>query len=139
MTDHGRVVGEFIRFCLTGLFAVILNNLIIVGLTEIFGIHYLWSIMICFFLTTLIGFLLNRHWSFRLDGRSKQAELVRYTVITLIGISAALAGTWTLVERGIPYYVATLGIAAMLAPLNFLLHRAWSFGLGWSARVERSS
>ncbi len=139
MGDHRRIGGEFTRFCLTGLLAVVLNNLIIVGLTEILEIHYLWSIIICFFLTTLVGFILNRRWSFRVASRTRQRELRRYAAVTLIGIGTALGGTWGFVQLGVPYYIATLGIAAVLAPINFLLHRVWSFGLRWTDQVGNMS
>lgn len=123
------VAGQFGRFCLVGLLSVGFNNLVIVALTELFGFHYLVSIVLCFLLATAMGFFLNRQWSFRKEGNGQAHELVRYVVVTLCGIGFSLFATWYLMQRGIPYYVTMLGIASMMAPLNFIAHRIWSFDL----------
>lgn len=127
------VAAQFGRFCAVGLLSVAINNLFIVVLTELFGIHYLLSILICFVLATASGFVLNRNWSFRKVGTTQRRELIRYVVVTVGGICLSLLTSWMLMQRGIPYYVTMVGIALLMAPLNFIAHRAWSFGLHLSA------
>lgn len=130
------VAGQFGRFCAVGLLSVALNNLVIVALTELLGIHYLISIVLCFLLATATGFLLNRQWSFQKKGRREAFELVRYVIVTVCGIGLSLVATWYLMQRGIPYYVTMVGIAALMAPLNFIAHKMWSFGLGFGFQAK---
>ena len=120
---------ELARFCVVGLGSVIVNNLFIVGCTELLGIHYLISITLAFVLATVMGFALNRQWSFQKDGVFQTREIVRYFIVTLIGISLSLLATWYLMQHGIPYYITMIGIASLMAPLNFVAHRIWSFEL----------
>lgn len=129
--DPRRLGGEFVRFCITGLLAVLLNTGLIVAFTEVAGMHYLASIVLTFAVTTLFGFALNRQWTFAVDGAARRRELMRYAAISLFGVGLTLVTAWLLVGWGVPYYVASFGVAVLLAPVNFLLHRGWSFGLAW--------
>ena len=127
--ERRRPLNELARFCIVGLGSVLLNNLFIIACTELLGIHYLISIVLAFLLATVMGFVLNRHWSFQKDGTARTREVVRYLIVTLMGIGLSLLATWYLMQQGIPYYVTMLGIASLMAPLNFVAHRVWSFEL----------
>lgn len=109
---------------------VLLNNAIVVGFTEIAGLHYLQSILLTTLLTTFVGFALNRQWTFRKGGRMEWRELGRYLAGVMWSLGLIMALTWGLVRLGLPYYLACLMLAALMAPINFILHRQWSFGLG---------
>jgi putative flippase GtrA len=129
LRESSPVARQFGRFCVVGLLSVALNNIVIVVLTEFFGIHYLISIVLCFLLATAMGFALNRGWSFGKGESAGRHELVRYVTVTVCGIGLSLLTTWYLMQRGIPYYVTMVGIALIMAPLNFVAHKLWSFGL----------
>jgi putative flippase GtrA len=123
------IAGELYRFCVVGGLNVLINNAIIVALTEWTGLHYLLSIIVCTIITTLIGFRLNRNWTFRRGGQMQWREFLRYGAGILANLALVMLLTWSLVQAGLPYYVACLIIAALMAPVNFMLHRLWSFGL----------
>lgn len=129
LSHSWQLAGELARFCIVGLLSVALNNLIIVALTELLGFHYLTSIFLCFLLATLTGFVLNRSWSFRKKTAVQRGELVRYFTITILGLLLGLFASWYFTRHGVPYYVTMITVGILMAPLNFLAHRLWSFGL----------
>lgn len=123
-------IGEIIRFLTVGLASSAASTLIIVGLTETLRISYLLSALITFVLVNLIGFLLNRGWSFRAGGQLHLAEMLRYYFICLVTLGLGLALSEVLVGRGLPYYIAVFIGAVAMAPVNYLAHRLFSFRLG---------
>lgn len=131
-----RPAGEIVRFCIVGASSVAFNNLLIVALTELAGFHYLVSIAIAFLLATAMGFALNRQWTFGKNGVAEQGEFVRYVAVTIGGIAISLSATWYLTRFGIPYYVTMVAIGCLMAPLNFVAHRVWSFALGLQISPE---
>nr|WP_301287277.1 GtrA family protein [Sphingobium sp. OAS761] len=117
------------RFCIVGALMVLLNNLIVVALTEILHFHYLLSIVLCTLGMTLVAFLLNRQWTFRKDGSMTGGEMMRYALGVLANLGVVMLLTWALVRLGLPYYWSNLIVAAIMAPTNFLVHRIWSFAM----------
>jgi len=127
--DWRRLAGEGLRFCVVGGLMVLLNNAIVVALTEVAHLHYLLSIVLCTFGMTLVAFLLNRQWTFRKPGGMTGGELVRYALGVLVNLAVVMLLTWMLVRLGLPYYWANLIVAAAMAPTNFLVQRIWSFAM----------
>jgi len=117
---------------LTGALGIAINVAVAVFLTEYIGLNYLVSLTICSALVIVIGFLLNRSWTFRKHGSSVGREFLRYALVTGINVPFGLVCCAVLVKlAGIPYgySVAIVGIA--FAPLTYAVHRLWTFGLGW--------
>ena len=121
---------EIARFTVTGALCVAFNVLVVLFLTESLGLHYLLSIIICFVLVTLLGFALNRGWTFGRRGPTLRQDFARYVIVTLTQVLASLAGCAVCVELfRIPYPLAVVLVAGLLAPATYLSHRLWSFGL----------
>lgn len=125
--DHG---GELLRFLVVGGLSALANTLIIVALTELLGLPYLGSYALCFVLVTLLGFVLNRRWTFARGGSAQRWEFVRYYLVTVLGTLVAMAVSRVLVALGLYYGLAVFLSAGVLAPVNFVAHRWFSFGLG---------
>ena len=121
---------EVARFLVVGATSAALNTAIIVALTETFRLHYLVSYAVCFVLVTLYGFAANRSWSFAVKGPVRRQELVRYYVTTIIATVLAMAFSNLMVRAGMAYWLAVFLSAGVIAPLNFVAHRFWSFGAG---------
>ncbi len=123
---------EIARYLITGVVGVSVEVALTVLLTERFGLNYLVSLTLASVVAILIGFLLNRSWTFRKRGRTVVAEFARYVLVTLANIGIGLAACAFLVEDvRVPYVYAIALVAATFAPLNYLVHRAWTFGLSW--------
>ena len=125
---------EIMRFLTVGAASALLNTVIIVAFTELFGLHYLLSYLLCFMAVTAFGFAMNRHWTFRVVSETRSIELLRYFTTTVVGTMAAMGGSVALVAMGAPYYVAVFAASALVAPVNFVAHRVYSFGLDGEVR-----
>ena len=89
---------EMVRFVVVGLLAAIMNTAIIVAFTELLGIHYLISYVLCFLIVTGGAYLLNRGWTFSLGGNANSQEATRYYAISLLAVAIAIGLTWAMVE-----------------------------------------
>ena len=121
------MIGQVIRFCVVGALSAGLNVAIIIFLTEVFRFHYLVSIVACFVLVTLCGFVMNRGWTFGVTGPGKGTQFLRYMMIAGLGVAITLIFSMVMVRAGLPYYGAAYGAAIILAPYNFFAHRYLSF------------
>jgi len=124
-----RHAGELARFLTVGALSALMNTLIIVALTELLRIDYLLSYALCFVAVTLLGFVLNRHWTFARTGGAGRTEIGRYYLVTVLATLGAMATSRAMVALGVPYGVAVFLSAGALAPVNFIAHRWFSFGI----------
>ncbi|NUT00207.1 MAG: GtrA family protein [Sphingomonas sp.] len=129
LTITSTRMAEFARFLIVGGTSALINTIIIVLLTELLRIDYLISYAICFACVTLFGFLMNRSWSFRVQSSARSRELGRYVLITIGSTALAMAASKVMVVLGMPYPLAVFLSAGLMAPLNFISHRSYSFGL----------
>lgn len=124
--------GELIRYLVIGALGASLNVAITMFLTEYVGLNYLVSLALCGATVTVVGFFLNRNWTFRKRGSTQVAEFLRYALVTGINVLIGIVACAFLVEVvRIRYTYSIVIVAAAFAPLTFLIHRAWTFGLSW--------
>lgn len=123
-----RYLAEFRRFLVVGLMAAFINTSIIILLTEAFHMNYLLSYGICFLIVTIFGFLLNHMWTFRLGKWTEWHKLFRYNFIAILATMFAMVISRVLVGYNMPYYYAVFVAACVMAPVNFIAHRYFSFG-----------
>jgi putative flippase GtrA len=125
-------INEIVRYVVTGGLCVLLNVVIAMVLTEYASMHYLVSLTVCSAIVTVVGFALNKLWTFRTRGCAVLPEFLRYALLMGANIAIALWACALLVERGgVPYFYAIAMIGVGAAPLTYIGHRAWSFGLAW--------
>ncbi len=124
--------GELIRYLVTGALGASLNVAITVFLTQYVGLNYMVSLAICGATVIVVGFFLNRNWTFRMRGTAALAEFGRYALVTGINVPIGIVACAFLVEvLKIRYTYSIVIVAAAFAPLTFVVHRAWTFGLSW--------
>jgi putative flippase GtrA len=125
-------LGEMLRYGITGALGASLNVAVAVILTEYVGLNYLVSLAICSAMVIVVGFFLNRSWTFRKRGTTVGAEFLRYALVTGINVPVGLVACAILVSVAkIPYAYAIAIVAVAFAPLTYVIHRAWTFGLSW--------
>jgi putative flippase GtrA len=121
-----------VRYVATGALGAMLNVSAAILLTEHAGFNYLVSLSIGSSMVIVMGFFLNRSWTFRKRGTSVAAEFMRYALVTGINVPIGLVACAILVgAAGVPYAYAIAIVAVSFAPLTYLIHRAWTFGLSW--------
>ena len=127
-----RRLGELVRYAVTGAIGAAINVLSAILLTEYAGLNYLVSLSIGSFIVIVVGFLLNRSWTFRKRGPKAALEFLRYVLVTGINIPIGLVACAFLTEvAGIPYAYSIALVAVAFAPLTYVIHRVWTFGLSW--------
>jgi putative flippase GtrA len=125
---------EVLRYLSTGALSVALNLLILLTLMH-FGVHYLVAICVCFVAVTTISFGINRLWTFRKRTGEARKDFGRYLLVALLQLPTSLASFGACVELlHLPPPMAAVAVSALFAPALYLLHRGWSFSLGWFHR-----
>jgi putative flippase GtrA len=131
MLDANRA-RELLRFGITGLLCLLVNLGGMTLLTELVGLHYLTSLAFSSATSATVGFVINRWWTFRIHGTSIAPEYLRYVITSGAQVIAGLwSCAWLVDGLHMPYVPAVLIVSGLLAPLSYLAHRAWSFGLAW--------
>ncbi|MDR0581857.1 MAG: GtrA family protein [Prevotellaceae bacterium] len=106
---------------------------IMIFLTEIAGMHYLFSIAVACILGAVVNFSLNRTWSFYSRSRSYKfsstQQLVRFAFVLVSSILLKIAGTFLFTSfAGIDYKISRI-ITDMIVSLgyNYVLQHFWVF------------
>lgn len=120
-------IAPFGRFLGVGGLCFALNLLVLWLGTRVLGIHYLGAVVISALVCGVVGFALNRVWTFEARG-DFWPQLGRYLVVNAGAFALNIALTALLVSGlGVPVLLASSGLAIALAALNFVLHGKWSF------------
>jgi putative flippase GtrA len=121
---------ELFRFGVTGFFCLALNTGGVTLLTEVFGLHYLVSLTLSSMVVMTVGFLINKFWTFRVNGTDAPPEFIRYAVTNSVAMLVSLWLCSSLVEdMHFPYSWSVAIAGIVCAPLTYLTHRGWTFGL----------
>lgn len=125
-------LGELARYAVTGGLCVLLNVLLAMVFTEYFGLHYLVSLGLCSTVVIVIGFFLNKAWTFRKHGSAVFPEFLRYSLATGANVIIGLWACALLVEQFSVHYLWAIAVVGVVsAPLTYIVHRVWTFGLSW--------
>lgn len=117
----------FMRFGLVGGLCFGAGMLGVWLLTEGLGWHYLVSTVLAMLGANVLGWLLNRSWTYELRQRRSLSEFVRYASVNLFAAALSLALLALLVSgAGLHYLAACALVALAMAALNFQLHGRWS-------------
>lgn len=118
---------QFIKYFLIGSSGFILDILTLVALKEILGLNPVIAVVINQFFMINYIFFLNKHWTFKARGITKD-QMVRFWVLMLWNYTFAILIMWigsVLLE--INYiYVRILSIAVVVS-WNFILYKYWVF------------
>lgn len=122
-----RRSGEIARFLVVGGASALINTAIVVLFTEQLGLPFLLSYALCWVAVTLFGFVLNRQWSFRIKPGACRSEIVRYLAVSIFGIGLGMLFSETMIAIGLRYYIAFILATGLMTPINFIMHRNYSF------------
>lgn len=104
------------------------NLLVLYVATDIWGWHYLLSMLLSIAVANTLGWFLNRVWTFGSSSSTLLAEYIRYLTVNLSSFAFSLLSMAVLVTGvGVHYLVASALNAVVLTVFNFLAHRGWSF------------
>jgi putative flippase GtrA len=122
---------ELAKFGSVGLLCACISVAVLVGLCELGHINYLLAYFISFLVANICGYLLNARYTFDASKNLKRKSFVVYVMVNCASIAINSLALRTLVEVfGVWYLTATIVLAAISAPVNFIAHRALSYRVG---------
>jgi putative flippase GtrA len=128
--EHREIVGQLIRFGLTGgLLTVLVAGGYWVAATFL-GVEPMLSLTLNFLVFTGLGYILHSRFSFRGHGSrdNKAVRTVRFFTVNVIGFLSNQFLVWLLVKQlGGPTWWPVLPILFVTPLLTFALNRRWVF------------
>jgi putative flippase GtrA len=121
------VRGEFVRFAAVGVLQNCLNVAVFALATGL-GMHYRLAAVVAALAALLASFALNRGWTF--PGRTAPIhhQGARYALVFASAVAVGVVLLTFFVEvAGLPEVAAQVAAILVVAPLSFLVQRAWVF------------
>ena len=128
---HSQLVGQLVRFALTGG----LLTLLVAGgywlVATVFDVDPMVSLTLVFVVFTGLGYILHSRWSFRGHGARDRAaaRTARFFIVNCTGFASNQFFVWLLVKQlGGPTWWPVIPILFVTPFLTFALNRRWVFG-----------
>ena len=128
---HSALIGQIVRFGLTG---GLLTVLVAGGywvVAELFGVEPMLSMTLNYLVFTGLGYLLHSRFSFRGHGSRDNAPVrtVRFFTVNTFGFLLNQLFVWVLVKQmGGPTWWPVIPILFVTPLVTFALNRRWVFG-----------
>jgi putative flippase GtrA len=125
------LLGQVIRFGLTGLLLTLLVAGAYWAVAEFTGIDPLLSMTLVYLTFTGVGYLLHSRWSFKGHGDRDNAGLrtTRFFVVNTLGFVVNQFFVWLLTKYlGGPVWWPVIPVIFVTPVLTFTLNRKWVFG-----------
>jgi putative flippase GtrA len=121
-------LGRFAKFATAGGLSFLANLALLWLGTALLKLHYVFSMLVSALTVNVIGFTINRYWTFDATSNPLLGDARRYLLANAVTMLAALAGTAFLVEvLRVQYLLANALVAAVLLCGNFAVHSSWTF------------
>lgn len=115
---------RILRFLATGIVGLVVNLGSLEVFVTFFKLHYLMGSVCAFTLALIVGFLLQKYWTFADHDASRvHTQFAQYTGLALTNLALNTGGVYMLVEYGGAHYlVAQACMAGILAIVSYLLY-----------------
>jgi len=121
-----HITKQMARFLFVGIFTNIGLYLVYLYIT-FQGIDHKHAMSIVYIAGVIMGFILNRKWTFKHRGHISKV-FMRYLLLYFFGYFVNLGGLFMLVDMyGYPHQFVQLGLAILMAFMFFILQRIWIF------------
>ena len=132
MYQRKRILPEVITFAKAQLSAFvggIIDFMVMVFFTEIFGLFYAFSIMAGGVVGALVNFSINKCWAFGEQQSKTVDQLFKFSLVVIGSTLLKSSGTYILTESLlIKYWISRLLVDALVCfGFNYVLHRLWVF------------
>ncbi|HWW19906.1 MAG TPA: GtrA family protein [Steroidobacteraceae bacterium] len=126
---------ELVRYGVVGLLCFALGLALPAGLHEYAQVNYLVAFAVSFVLICVVGYFLNAHFTFAIR-KPDLSGATRYTLVNLVSLALNLLALKLLVENAHLWYLgATVLLAAVNAPIGFVVHRLISYRIAQEGQV----
>ncbi len=121
----------FLRYCVVGVIATVVDYALLYGLTEFYGLWYLFSATISFIAAATVSYYLNRIWTFNNNDSRIARQVGIFLVISGVGIiinnTILVVGVEVI---GMWYMLAKVFSTAVTLIWNFIGHKYITFRAG---------
>lgn len=123
----------FAKAQLSAFIGGIVDYLLMIFITEVFGIHYTISIGISGIIGAIVNFTLNRRWSFHSKTikyrHTRTNQLTRFVLVVINSIILKSAGTYLFTSLlNIDYKISRIMTDLIVSlGINYTLQRHWVF------------
>ena len=115
---------ELVRFCFVGGLSLIVDCAVLYGLTEIFGVHYLYSAGISFTVSVLFNYWLCVAYVFKGAKKQTTKQATIFIGSSIVGLGLNQICMWFFVEIvSIHYMLAKLGATVIVTIWNYIMKR----------------
>lgn len=115
---------EIIRFCFVGGLSLIVDCAVLFGLTEFFGVHYLYSAGISFTVSVIFNYWLCVVYVFKGAKKQTPKQAAIFIGSSIVGLGLNQIFMWFFVEIvTLHYMLAKLGATAIVTLWNYVAKR----------------
>lgn len=113
---------QLMRFGVVGMICFIIDYTLMIALTELCAVNYLFSSGISFSVSVIINYWLSMHFVFQgKKYRHKTTELMFFIILSLSGLFLTELLIWLLVEKtGLLYRLAKIVVTLLVMIYNFV-------------------
>ena len=129
LTDY-HFIKQFIKFCIVGGTAAVINFSIYYSFTERLGMWYIFSAVWAFLISAVFNFIFNKLWTFRNRERGREIlkQVFKFAVVMVSGLLINVIIIYSLTDRvGLHYLLAWVFATGVVTFWNFGLNRFWTF------------
>jgi len=122
-------LSTFLKYDLVALVATAIDFTVLIGLTEMLNMWYLFSAIISAFLGGITGFVLERNWVFMKKDGKLTVQSTRYLLIWMVSIVLNTGFLYLMVDLFGYQYIVSKVIVSVLVGIgfNFLMHKYYIF------------
>lgn len=118
---------QFVRFALVGALCFALTLATFSALRAL-GVHYIVAGPAGYAAGVILGFHLNRTWTFGAHHGSARRQAARFVVVSAMGVGLNAVLLHLFVEiAGLAELAAEVVTVACIAPVTFTVNRRWAF------------
>lgn len=131
-----NLIAQIMKFGVVGILATLLDYVVMIVLTEVFGVPPVASSTISFSISVVFNYLASMRYVFsHREGMSRRREFIIFLVLSIIGLGINAALMWVGTElAGIDYRIVKLFATAVVMVWNFVSRKVLLDGSGRSER-----
>lgn len=131
-----NLIAQIMKFGVVGILATLLDYVVMIVLTEVFGVPPVVSSTISFSISVVFNYLASMRYVFsHREGMSRRREFIIFLVLSIIGLGINAALMWVGTElAGIDYRIVKLFATAVVMVWNFVSRKVLLDGSGNSGR-----